>query len=352
MAEALHGGRLWETARTLDLDPASILDFSANLNPLGPPESALRAIREALPGALTAYPDTPAPRLRARLCARHGAPDDTLVLGAGGAALLFLALRALAPRRVLVPMPCFQEQPRALAACGAELVPFPLRGLRLDLEGLDSALEGCDTVLLTNPHNPTGQLLRRFEFQKWILHRPEVALVVDEAFMDYAPGESLLPELLARPRTVILRSLTKFFAMPALRVGYAFADAATADRMGDLQESWPAGQLELLAAQAALEDVDYEQRSLTLFQAEAPRFRSSLESLGLRVHPSAAPFCLVELPEANGTACGEALLRKGILVRTCARWPGLGDRYLRLALRTRAEVARLLKELDPLIRKA
>lgn len=351
MAEGLHGGRLWEVARERGLDPASLLDFSANLNPLGPPEGVLALLRGAAPGLLAAYPDEDAPRLRAQLCARHDAEDRTLVLGAGGAALLFLALRALAPRRVLVPIPCFREQPRALAACGAELVPHPLRDLRLDFAALSPEAAGCDAVLLTNPHNPTGQLLPREALHRWIKRHPGIALVVDEAFMDYAPEESLLPDLLAWPRTVILRSLTKFFAMPALRVGYAFADAATAARMRDLQESWPVGQLELRSAETALADTDYAMRSLALFRKEAPAFKASLESLGLTVYPSAAPFFLVALPGGGGTGCAGALAQQGLLVRTCASWPGLGDRFLRVALRTSAERERLLEALEPLVHR-
>lgn len=349
MAETIHGGRVWEAARELGLEPADILDFSANLNPLGSPESVLRVLRDAGQELLAAYPDEAAPRLRSTLCARHGAPNETLVLGAGGAALLFLAMRALAPRRVLVPMPCFQEQPRALLACGAELVSRPMAGLHLDLEHLDPVREGCDAVLLTNPHNPTGQMLRRAELECWVAHYPGVALVVDEAFMDYAPDESLLPGILARPRTVILRSLTKFFAMPGLRVGHAFAHAATAARMRALQESWPVGQLELLAAEAAAVDSAYEARSLAFFQQELPLFRAELEGLGLKVRPSAAPFLLAELPRTGGAACAETLRRQGILVRTCTTWPGLDDRFLRLALRGPADRQRLLQALQTLL---
>lgn len=345
MAEALHGGRLWDVARERGLEPSALLDFSANLNPLGPPEGVRALLREAGPGLLAAYPDEDAPRLRAWLCARHGAEDRTLVLGAGGAALLFLALRALAPRRVLVPIPCFREQPRALAACGAELVPHPLRDLHLDLEALSPEDAGCDAVLLTNPHNPTGQLLEREVLRRWIERHTGIALVVDEAFMDYAPAETLLPDLLPRPRTVLLRSLTKFFAMPGLRVGYAFADAATAARMRDLQESWPVGQLELLAAEAALADEDYATRSLALFRRELPCFQAELEGLGLKVFPSAAPFLLARLPRGGGSACAATLLKRSLLVRTCADWPGLGDAFLRFALRLPEDRLRLLAAL-------
>lgn len=343
MPEQLHGGRVHETARRLGLPEDRLLDFSANLNPLGPPEGVLRIFREARPELLAAYPDTEAPALRTKLCARHDATDAQLVLGHGGAALLMLALRALAPRRVLVPLPCFREQPRAVAACGAEFVPFPMAGLRLDLAALEAALPVCDALLLTNPHNPTGQLLPRAELLALAARHPEISLVVDEAFADYAPGASLAPELLIQPRAVLLQSLTKFHAMPALRVGHALADTGTAARMRELQEGWPVGQLDLLAAEAAISDDAYAERSLAAFREDLPAFAGELRSIGLEPLPSAAPFLLVPVP--SGTALAARLEGEGILIRTCADWPGLGDGFVRLAVRGAEDRARLLKAL-------
>jgi threonine-phosphate decarboxylase len=315
-----------------------MLDFSANLNPLGPPPGVLDVFRHAAVSDLAAYPDEAAPRLRDLLCARHHAPDASLLLGSGGASLLFLALRALAPRHVLVPIPCFQEQPRAVAACGAAFHPHPMSGLHLDLEGLDPG--PCDALLLTNPHNPTGQLLSNSDLVAWAARHPHTALILDEAFMDYAPGESMLPEILQRPRTVVLRSLTKFYAIPGLRVGYAFADVTTAARMRTLQESWPVGQLELRAAEAALRDADFERRSLMAFAEDLPAFQAELAAAGLPALPSHAPFLLVTVP-GSGSGLAAKLATEGILVRTCAHWPGLGDGYLRLALRRAANRQRL-----------
>lgn len=343
-SESLHGGRIHAMARELRVEPGSILDFSANLNPLGPPPSVLEALRRSIPWALESYPDSEAPALRCALCQRHGAEDDRLVLGSGGAALLLLALRALAPRRVLLPEPCFREQPRAAVIVGAEMVFHTTPGLHLDLEALDP--RGCDAALLTNPHNPTGQLLPRVSLKDWIEAHRGMALVLDEAFMDYHPDQSLLPELLHRPRTVILRSLTKFYGMPGLRVGYAFADPATAQRMNHLQEAWPVGQLELTAALAALEDETYQRESRLAFHANAARFRKALAALpGVEVIPGEAPFVLVRLHQCSGTALAGVLARKGLLVRTCAQWPGLGDAYLRLAVRRPEDQDRLLEAL-------
>jgi threonine-phosphate decarboxylase len=345
MAEAIHGGRVHEAARRLGVDPASILDFSANLNPLGPPEGMIAALHSALPHALSAYPDTDAPAVCELLCKRHRTMHENLVLGHGGAALLLLALRALAPRRVLVPQPCFSEQPRALAAVGAEMAPLALPEMRLRLEDLDPDRFGCDAVLLTNPHNPTGQLIPKADLRRWIKAHPHAALLVDEAFMDYAEAESVLPEVLARPKTVVLRSLTKFFAMPGLRVGYAYADVSTAARMRELQEGWPVGQLELVAAEAALRDEAYAARTLELFHEEAPRWAQALRGLGLRVFPSAGPYVLVQLPGSFGSRLAELLAQDGILVRTCAAWPGLDDRFVRLAVKDADAHERLLARL-------
>jgi threonine-phosphate decarboxylase len=342
--ESLHGGRVHAAGRSLGREPGSILDFSANLNPQGPPASVLAALQGALPLALSSYPDSEAPELRRLLCQRHHAQDRQLVLGNGGAALLLLALRALAPRRVLLPEPCFREQPRAVRAAGAEPVCHPLPDLRLDLAALEPG--DCDAVLLTNPHNPTGQLLGAQALQAWIREHPQVALVLDEAFMDYHPEQSLVSLLAGRPRTVILRSLTKFYGMPGLRVGYAFADAATAARMGELQEAWPVGQLELTAACAALRDTAYESATRGAFRADSARFRAALTGLpGLDVLPGEAPFVLVRLRRHSGTELARQLQLQGLLVRTCAQWPGLGDRYLRLAVRGPGDQDRLLSSL-------
>jgi threonine-phosphate decarboxylase len=342
MDESLHGGRIHAAARELGIPPEDFLDFSANLNPLGPPEGVMSLLRNAGPELVAAYPDSEAPQLRALLTARHEASDASLVLGSGSASLLFLVLRAMAPRRVILPQPCFREQPRAVAACGAELVPVRMENLHLDLDALEGS--GGDALILTNPHNPTGQLLSRMELSFWIQRHPDVAVIVDEAFMDFAPQESLLPEILARPRTVVLRSLTKFYAMPGLRVGFALADPATAARMTELQEGWPVGQLELMAAEAALQDAAYERRSLSAFAEDLPTFRNELATLGLFPLPGHAPFLLVPVP-GSGTALAARLAVEGILVRTCAQWPGLGDGYLRLALRRPPDRRRLIEAL-------
>lgn len=348
-ALAIHGGRVHEAARELGLPPEAILDFSANLNPLGPPSGVIEALRWALPSALLAYPDADPADLKARLCARHGACEEHLILGSGGASLLFLALRALAPKQVALPLPAFSEQARAVAATGILLLPLDA-GLPMDLARVSAQLNGADALILTNPHNPTGQLWDAATLGGWLEAHPHLALVLDEAFMDYTPWATQLPDLLARPRTVILRSLTKFYAMPGLRVGHAFADAATAARMRDLQEGWPVGQLALLAAEAALRDKAFEIRSLASFRAIQPVWRAQLEALpGAVVLPSAAPFFLLRLLGPWGTRLAAELRREGILIRTCEAWPGLDDHHLRLAVKDEAAHARLLPRLRALL---
>ena len=152
------------------------------------------------------------------------------------------------------------------------------------------------------------------------------------------------------PGPWFLRSLTKFYAMPGLRVGYAFADGLTAGRMRALQEGWPVGQLDLLAAEAALRDRDFEARSLEVFRSDAPLFQERLRELGLKPLPSAGPYVLAKLPDGlTGTGLAAALRPKGILVRTCTSWAGLGDGYVRLALKSRADQDGLMRALKNII---
>lgn len=345
MADVLHGGRLHAEARALGRPLDALLDFSANVNPLGPPPGVLELLRRVRPEDVMAYPDEDAPALRAKLCARHGITEDHLVLGPGGAALLHGALRALKPERVIVPIPCFQEQPRAIRAAGGALLAWPMDGLRLDLERLSVVLRPGDTVLITNPHNPTGQVIEGERLARLLWAHPEVAFVVDEAFADYAPEARVPPALLARPRTVLLQSLTKFFGMPGLRIGHAMADPITAQRMRELQPSWPIGQLELRAAEVALDDEDYVQRSLACFREDRAGFERELRGIGWNPLPSGAPFFLVPIP-TSAERWAERLRHEGLLVRTCTHWEGLGDRYLRLAVRRPPERACLLRALE------
>jgi threonine-phosphate decarboxylase len=362
---ATHGGDLTGIGRAFDCDPASLLDFSANINPSGPPPAVsalLRAVAEQ-PSVLAAYPDPHARELTAALAARNAVPADRIVIANGTAALLDVSVRALATRRCIVPVPAFSEYARALAAAGAELIPLllPVRAdCALDPERLVALARtaGADTCILSNPHNPSGRGERSATIAGLAaeLARLPCATIVDEAFVDYAPELSVLaPPHTLGERTIVLRSLTKFFAIPALRIGYGVAPDALAERIRTLLPSWPAGTLEQRAALAVLADAPYGRATIRANAGARAGLIHDLEMLGARVLAPAANFVFFDA----GALCDDpgllraALIREhGIVIRTFEDDAALaGGAFVRVAVRLPSENARLVGALASMRRE-
>jgi threonine-phosphate decarboxylase len=356
---AVHGGDVAGIARAFSRDPATLVDFSASINPLGPPPAVaalLRAVADR-PAALSAYPDPHARELTAALAARHALADENIMIANGNAALLDASVRALAPRRCIVPVPAFSEYARALTAAGAEMIPSPLPAeseFAIVPERL-IALAGAaaaDLCIVSNPHNPSGRgeiaaLIARLAGD---LARLGCATIVDEAFADYVPELSVLaPPHALGEQTIVLRSLTKFFAIPAMRIGYGVASATLAGRIRSMLPSWPAGMLDQGAALAALADVPYASETIRANTAARAAFAHSLQALGARVFPPAANFIFCDLGSLTHdvTRLRDTLIReRGLVIRTFADEPALeGGAYVRVAVRTPPENARLVEAL-------
>ena len=346
-----HGGDLPSIGRAFACDPESLLDFSANINPLGPPDAVRALLRAAAerPSILAAYPDPQARDLVAGLAARHGVSGSRIVVANGSAALLDVSVRALATRRCVVPVPAFGEYARALAGAGAEMLPFPLRAeddFALDSERLAAfaRASGADACILSNPHNPSGHGTSAVAIAALAgeLARGGCASIVDEAFVDYAPELGLSAAALTG-RTVVLRSLTKFFAIPGLRIGYGFAPEPLAERIRAMLPSWPVGTLEQRAARAVIGDGAYAQATLRHNAAARTALVRDLEACGVRVFPAAANFVLFDPSArcADTTRLRDGLVREcGIVIRTFEGLP-----YVRVAVRRSAENARLVAAL-------
>lgn len=354
----LHGGGLARVAREFSIPVEDLLDFSASVNPDGPPPGVTRRLaREALSAELLArYPDPGLTELRTETARQAGVPEGSLVVAAGAAALIHLAVSTVRSDEALVPVPAFAEYRRALTAAGTRMVTFPLsdeNGFRLEVEAFcrELARVGPGLAIVNNPHNPSGALAPR----ESLLPVLETAassgttLLLDEAFIDYAPLESLTQDAAAREKVILLRSLTKFYGMPALRVGYAVSAPATAARMRERLPPWPVGTLEQGAAVEALRDLDYSRRVREANQKARSALAAALEANGIRVFPSFANFLLLELPAGALPArlLRERLIRDhGILVRDCSSFEGLpSGRHLRVGVRRPRENERLMKAL-------
>lgn len=351
-----HGGNIYQAAKHYDLDLDKIIDFSSNVNPLGPSSRAKRAAKKAL-SLVGRYPDPEMAELRRALARYFGIKPEQVMCGNGSSALLHLIPRVFRPRKVLIPVPTFSEYAAAAEDAGAEVVTFPLKerdGFRMDPVEMAFALEGVDMAFLCNPNNPTGQIILKaemLEIMKYALDH-NVKLVVDETFMDFIESESIIKEAVHTSHIICLRDFTAFFGMPGFRIGYAVSDEATIALLREGQEPWtvsiPAGR----AAIAALEDWTYIKKTRSLIARERDRLLSALRLLpGVETFPCSANFILFKLASMDAYTLMEKLGAQGMLVRGCSSFPGLGDRYIRISVRRRRENKRLIKTLRALLIK-
>ncbi|UGT60604.1 Rv2231c family pyridoxal phosphate-dependent protein CobC [Nocardia asteroides] len=314
-----------------------MLDFAVNVRGSAPPPW-LRERLAARLGDLARYPAAgDERRAREAVAERHGrSPEEVLLLG--GAAEGFALLPKLGARAAVVLHPSFTEPELALRAAGV-----PVRRVVLQPPyTLDPGAvpDDADLVVLGNPTNPTSVLHPAAAITA--LRRPGRVLVVDEAFLDAVPGEPESLAGLAAPDLLVLRSLTKTWALAGLRCGYLLGAPELLARLAHGRPHWPLGtlQLEAIAATAEPGAVAWTEREALLIAAERDAMIAELRALGLTVHtPAAAPFLL--LSAAGGAALRTHLAARGIAVRRADTFPGLGPDHLRVAVRDAAAVATL-----------
>jgi threonine-phosphate decarboxylase len=362
MLAAVHGGDVDEVARTYRIATDRLIDFSANINPMGPPRRALRRLaREATDrDGLTRYPDPAYAELRRALAAAMHVPASGVTIANGSVALIGAIVRTIAPRACLLATPAFAEYARALRASGCRVRRFTLdaaRGFDLDIEALVEALTKYrpPVCVLTNPHNPSGVLTPRSQMQRVLdrARRVKTRLVVDEAFIDYVPSETLVEEAARREHVVVLRSLTKFYGMPALRVGYAVSSPRMAASIAGQLPPWPVTTLAASAATEAVQDHEYAQRALVSSAEQRQWLSQALRAIGVTVYPSVANFLLLRLPAAAPTSArvrARLITEAGVIVRDCRLFDGLSNgRFIRVAVRRRDENERLVRALGSVL---
>jgi threonine-phosphate decarboxylase len=346
-----HGGLVDAAARQLGVPPEEILDFSANLNPAGLPQrAAARLAKEAADPRLVArYPDPEARELKLALAARLDLPPETIVIGAGADALIHAAIRTLAPRACIIPVPAFAEYERACAGAGIAVRRIALNpndGFRLQPHAWRGLATG-ETIVFNNPHNPTGACAARFEMLDRIASARSngATVLVDEAFVDYTPEAAITRDAAAQSGVVAIRSLTKFYGCAGLRVGYAVASPETALTLQGYLPPWPVTTLAANTLAEAIADGEYARTTIACNADRRTHLAAGLASLGCRVFPGSANFLLFELPaERDAADLQQRLLEtSSILVRLCDSFDGLTPgRYIRVAVRCAEDNSRLV----------
>lgn len=270
--------------------------------------------------------------------------EQGIVLGNGSTELIYLCTRLFCRRRVVVLAPAFSEYGQGVDYPDLIRVNLDLNSLKLPIAEISTVLQAGDVLFIANPNNPTGNLFTRQELLLVLelVKERQAMLVVDEAFMDFVGDKSAsLRDVCSQvPNLVVLGSLTKFFALPGLRIGYALSNDDHNRQMERLLPPWRINSLALAAGTAALKDQDYVQSTLRLIARERDFLDHSLNQIpGLLVYPAQANFILVDA-ESQGITAGqlqEVLGPQGILIRDCSNFYNLSPYHLRVALRSRWE---------------
>ena len=341
-----HGGNRNWAAQYADCKPEAILDFSASINPLGPPQSVLTVLTNHL-HSLKDYPDPNYIQLRSAISNFHNLPMDWILPGNGAAELLTWVGRELAQLdATYLVTPAFADYQRSLNAFNTNVIPVPMDLETSPPKATITASANCG-LLLNNPHNPTGTLTRRDDL---ILYLEKFSLVVvDEAFMDFLLPEqqqSLLDVILDFPNLIVLRSLTKFYSLPGLRLGYAIGHPDYLKRWQQWRDPWPVNTLAEVAAIAALKDHSFQQQTLGWLPPTRDALIAGLQKLpGLTPLSGAANFLLVKTDVPSTQLQKDLLKSHHILIRDCLSFPELGENYFRVAVRLPKENNQLLTAL-------
>lgn len=329
--------------------PERLIDFSANINPLGPPPSMKEHWGEFF-HRISDYPDPHAAVLKARIAELEGIKEEQILIGNGGAELIFLLGRMLAGKRVFIVEPAFSEYETACSINGCEIDYFYLtEDWGLNLEGLKKRLPEADALFLCNPNNPTGVYFSRTLVQELLQEctKENCLLIVDEAFYDFViEYEALVPLLKESKHLLILRSLTKMFAIPGLRLGYAMSSQEIIERLAAQQPQWSVNGLAQAAGVLCLAEGDYMKRTAQFIAGERERLFSFFRDHHFVHTPSKVNFYLLQdATMEEQYPLFEYLLQKGIVPRHTYNFPGLEAKWLRFAVRSHEENNCLLEVL-------
>jgi threonine-phosphate decarboxylase len=349
----VHGGQLRQIAIRFQLPEEAFIDFSANINPDGPPPSVLLAIQRCLaePTTLTAYPDLELMELKQSIAHCNGERIEHIAVANGFVPLLSAALQSQNIRRCLLPVPCFSEYRRTLETSNVVVVPYLLSAVNSFCyepnEILAALLEhSCDSILLANPQNPSGVLYDAEQMQGLIAlcATHNIKVLLDEAFIDYCTAHSLTQHASKQSNLIVLRSVTKFFAVPGLRVAYAVSNSTTTSALNRFITPWPITTLASDGVCAALKDAEFAEESRLRNNQRRSWLKDELQQLQIATYPASANFLLLRFPTAVdvGLLWERMIVEEQIVLRSCANFEGLEANHLRIAVRSDLDNERLI----------
>ncbi len=348
-----HGGHIRDLARKAGCSDEEIIDFSASINPAGPPEG-FRATIQLAAKQVIQYPDRECNDLISAFAMVHGCKCEHIVAGNGSTELLYALPRILNCYRAIIPVPSYSDYNAAFRLAGKIVEPVVLSAANdflFDIEALAKSLSGGEAVIFGQPNNPTGRLVDRSAIIRAARAAPLTSFVVDESFADFVNGYvSLISEEL--PNVIVLKSMTKFYAIPGLRLGFVHAAEPVIKALRAVLPAWSVNVFAQAAGIECLRDKDYAVRIRQMIQTSRHRQYRRLNAIGgLQVFESCANFTLLQInrPDWDAYTLNNALLKRRMAIRQCGSFDALDKRYTRIAIRSDADNSLLASNLDEIL---
>ncbi|MEM4311195.1 MAG: threonine-phosphate decarboxylase CobD [Nitrososphaerales archaeon] len=340
-----HGGEVLKVAKSLKANPREILDFSSNTNPLGPPKGALKAIEKAIE-LMSFYPDEDYEEFREAIARNLNVRFDE-VIEANGATEMIYNFVALAKEgsKAIIPLPTFSEYEKACKMKNLKIHYIPIKKLNSFMK----EMKNSSMIFLCNPNNPDSHLFKREELYELLREAEEkdCYTLIDESFLPFSIEEdkySLVKDSSKFSKLLVIRSLTKFFCLPGVRVGYAIANKELAEKIKGLKASWSLNCFAEKIAIECLKDTEYINRTKNLIHEEKDFLYNELKEF-FYPYETKVNFLLVKLKNIKSYELKSRLIKKKILIRDCSNIRGLNQNYIRVSVRDREDNIKLIKAL-------
>ena len=346
----IHGGNIYKLQREGKKD---ILDYSSNINPLGVPESLKKAVSENF-SVLTRYPDINYTELRECIGKYNNIESENIIAGNGATEVLFLYIKALKPKKVLIVAPTFAEYERAVKNAECEIDFFELKeedNFILNKDKFIQKAKNYNLAVICNPNNPTGKFISKeiiFEINE-NLKKSRTKLFIDECFIEFISGwEEKTLVLFKSENIFILRALTKFFALPGLRLGYGICfDKKITEKINEMREPWSVNGFADLAGKVILNDIEYIKNTEKWILEERKYFTDSLkeieENKKIKIYETETNFILIKLFEMTSEEFKNRMEEKNILVRNASNFKFLDNSFIRLAIKDREKNKKVIE---------
>jgi threonine-phosphate decarboxylase len=353
-----HGGDIWGFSRKYNVPLEEVLEFSGPINFLGPSPKAVEAVKQHAK-LIKFYPDPNPVEFKEEIAKYigHGVEEENVVLGNGSIELIY-AITEILPRgfKALIPVPSFSEYEKAALRVGGEVVFLQLpENFALEVEKIKRAITPETKILcICNPHSPSGTLYSKEAVLDLVdfCHEKDVIFSVDENYIEFAEKgqETTLAGMVKKYENLfVIRSVTKFYGMAGIRLGYGIAAPEMVQKLENVRIPWSINSLASCATLAAFNDTDFIVNTKKTIAKEREQLAKSLKEIaGLRVYPSVTDFLLVKITNGkiSSTKLKEALAKERILIRDCCTFMGLDDKYFRVTVRSANDNQKLVKAIS------